>query len=882
LIENYIFRLIIHKIILRRRTILKSILLIILGVSVTFSQENNEFSNIDTLTVDKKVKEPLLLNDVKYDASDSIIINQKDNKIILYNNAKIVYGDIELTSGLIILDYKKNEVYAGRIADTDGNLSQYPVFKEGLNIVNPDSIKYNFNNQKALIWNSKSEENGMNILAALTKKQNDSIYYLKDGKVTTGGSLEGGETEDADYYFRIRKGKLVPGGKIITGFTNLYIADVPTPIGLPFAYFPSQETKEEAGFIIPNVNESNRRGYSLQNGGYYLPISEFFDLTILGDYYTNGSYGINLSSQYKKRYKYTGNFSVRYENLIAGERGLPEYSKSTIYNVRWTHSKDSKASPYSSLSASVNFGSSDYFRQSVNQLNTPNFLNNNLSSSVSYSKTFPGKAGVRFSLTSSMSQNTQSKEVNITLPTFTLSTARFYPFTKEGTPKKGLIKNINLQYSSKAENRATLPDDLLFKEGMFDNAKNGMQHTIPIQTNFKAFKFFSVSMGGNYQETWLLKTKKYSDFNQTDGAVMEEIKGFDRFAMYNFSASVTTKIYGTVNLKPKNKIQSIRHIITPSLSYSNSPSFEKYYDTYIIDAEGNTSEYTRFQGGLYSAPSKSFGSSIGLSIQNSLEAKVKPKDSTETELKKIKLLNNLNISTSYNLAAEQFKLSPIRVSTGFDIAQGFTVNTGATFDAYALDENNQRINTFNVKNGGGLLRLTSANLSTQYSINNNTFKKGMNQDQIDESTSGGGRADDLFGMSQDFSDSRQSEEYEDAEPVDLSRYIYKVPWDINLAYSLTYVNSRNQNDFSTNSLMISSNVTLTPKWRIGISTGYDFKQKGFTYTQLRFDRDLKSWRLDFSWVPFGQRSSWNFFIGIKSGLLSDLKYEKNSEPDRQL
>ena len=392
--------LIIHNIILRKRRILKAALIFILGFSVTFSQENNEVSNKDTLTVDKKVKEPLLLNDVKYDASDSIIINQKDNKIILYNNAKIVYGDIELTSGLIILDYKKNEVYAGRIADTNGNLSQYPVFKEGLNTVNPDSIKYNFNNQKALIWNSKSEENGMNILATLTKKQNDSVYYLKDGKVTTGGSLEGGETEDADYYFRIRKGKLVPGGKIITGFTNLYIWDVPTPIGLPFAYFPSQETKEEAGFIIPNVNESNRRGYSLQNGGYYLPISEFLDLTIMGDYYTNGSYGLNISSQYKKRYKYGGNFSVRYENLIEGERGLPGYGKSTIYNVRWSHSKDSKASPYSSLSASVNLGSSDYFRQSVNQLNTPNFLNNNLSSSVSYSKTFPGKAGVRFSLTS--------------------------------------------------------------------------------------------------------------------------------------------------------------------------------------------------------------------------------------------------------------------------------------------------------------------------------------------------------------------------------------------------------------------------------------------------------------------------------------------------
>ncbi len=874
--------LIIHNIILRKIKLLKAALLSIIVISFTFSQDNNLTDRADSLNVNKEDKKPLLLDNVKYDATDSIIINQKDNKITLYNNAKIIYGDIELTSGLIILDYKKNEVYAGRISDKKGNLSQYPVFIQGGNSVNPDSIKYNFDNQKALIWNSKSEENGMNILSALTKKQNDSVYFLKDGKVTTGGNLQGGETEDADYYFRIRKGKLVPGGKIITGFTNLYIADVPTPIGLPFAYFPSQETKEEAGFIIPNVNESNSRGYSLQNGGYYLPISEYFDLTILGDYYTNGSYGFNVMSQYKKIYKYSGNFSVRYENLISGERGLPGYGKSTIYNVRWSHTKDSKASPYSSLSASVNFGSSDYFRQSVNQLNTPNFLNNNLSSSISYSKTFPGKAGVRLSLTTSMSQNTQTKDVNMTLPTLTLSTGRFYPFVKEGTPKKGFIKNINMQYSSKAENRATFSDDLLFKEGMFDNAKNGMQHSIPISTNFKAFKHFSISMGGNYQENWFLKTNKKSDFDETNGVVIEEVEGFERFAMYNFSASVTTKIFGTVNFKPDNKIQSIRHTITPSLTYTNSPSFEKYYDTYIIDAEGNTAEYTRFEGGLYGTPRKGFSSSIGLSIQNSLEAKVKPKDSSETELKKIKLLNNLNITTSYDLAAEEFNLSPIRVSTGFDIANGLQINTGATFDAYSLDENNNRINEFNIKNGGGLVRLTSANVSAQYMLNNNTFKKGMNQDQIDESTSGGGRADDLFGMSQDFSDSRQSQEDDNEEPIDLTRYRYQVPWDINLAYSLTYANSRNQNDFSTNSLMISSNVSLTPKWRIGASTGYDFKQKGFTYTQIRFDRDLKSWRLDFSWVPFSPRASWNFFIGIKSGLLSDLKYEKRSEPDRNL
>ncbi|MDC0034684.1 putative LPS assembly protein LptD, partial [Flavobacteriaceae bacterium] len=367
----------------------------------------------------------------------------------------------------------------------------------------------------------------------------------------------------------------------------------------------------------------------------------------------------------------------------------------------------------------------------------------------------------------------------------------------------------------------------------------------------------------------------------------DTMSGFDRFGTYNYNASVTTKIYGILNFKPKNKIQSIRHTMTPSISYSNNPSFEKYYDTYIIDANGNTAEYTRFQGGLYGAPGKNYSSSIGLSIQNTLEAKVKPKDSTQTELRKINIFKNLNISTSYNLAAEEFQLSPVRISGSIDLARGFSVNTGATFDPYALDDDNKRIPVFNSKVGEGLLRMTSANISTQYQLNNNTFKRGQTEDQINESTSGGGRDDDLFGVSQDFSDSRQNqeseeEEEEEEEEINLTNYIYKMPWSLNLAYSLTYNNSRRQKDFSTNSLMISSNLSLTPKWTVGISSGYDFKQKGFTYTQLRFDRDLDSWKLDFSWVPFSPRASWNFFIGIKSGLLSDLKYEKRSEPDRSL
>ncbi|MEL0202523.1 MAG: putative LPS assembly protein LptD, partial [Flavobacteriaceae bacterium] len=314
-----------------------------------------------------------------YTAKDSIRINKKENKLYLYNEAEMQYQDILLKSGIIVLDYSTNEVYAGRIAiDTLGTLDQFPYFRQGSNEVNPDSIRFNFDTQKALIWNSKSAEAGMNVFAGFTKKENDSVYYLQNAKVTTAGELE-----DADYYFKTRKAKLVPKGKIVTGFTNMYIADVPTPVALPFAYFPS--TQEQAsGFIFPTIGENNNRGYAIQNGGYYFDLSDYFNLTLLADYYTNGSYGLATSSTYKKRYKYSGSLSLRYEKLVTGERGLPGYANSTVFNVRWSHAKDAKASPYSNFSASVNYGSSDYYQQSVNQLNSPNFLNNNLSSSISY------------------------------------------------------------------------------------------------------------------------------------------------------------------------------------------------------------------------------------------------------------------------------------------------------------------------------------------------------------------------------------------------------------------------------------------------------------------------------------------------------------------
>jgi lipopolysaccharide assembly outer membrane protein LptD (OstA) len=833
-------------------------------------------------------KKPLLLAEVEYKAKDCVQIDRKNNKLILYNEAELYYQDIELRAGIIILDYQTNEVNAGRI-ELDSTLVQYPFFKQGSNEVNPDSIRFNFDTQKALIWNSKSGQNGMDIFAALTKKQNDSVYFIKDARVSTAGKLIGGEDEGIDYYFKVRKGKIIPGGKIISGLTNMFIADVPTPVGLPFAYFPSSQTKE-SGFIIPSIGESNLRGYYIQNGGYYLGLSDYFDLTLIADYYTNGSYGFRGDSQYNVRYKYRGTFSFRYENLINEARGLPEYSKSTVFNVRWNHSKDPKSSPNSTFSASVNFGSSDYYRQSVNQLNSPNFLNNNLSSSISYSKSFPEYPRVNISLTTAMSQNSQSKSVNLTLPTFQANMERIYPFAPKVGAKKGLFQNINFQYTSRAENRIITTEEALFGPSMFDNSKMGMKHTIPLSTNFKLFKYLSMSASANYDEVWTQNTVRFSDYDPELGrAVKDTINNIGAFRQYSLSASLGTTVYGTFNFGEDKKIQSIRHTIRPAISYTNKPSFERYYDTYIVDADGNSAEYTRYQNSLFGIPSKALSNSMGISIGNNFEAKVRDKDSTATGPKKIVLLNNLNISTSHNFAADSLRWSPLRMSSGFSLLQGkMSINFGSTFDPYALDENKVRVNKFNIANGGGLLRLTSANINMNYSFSSTQLEGNREEGEEDleqrnqrEATSSGGRDDDLFGRAEDFTDRRMNDaENTDPAPTYPS-YRTKIPWDLKIAYSLTYNNSRGQRDFSNNSLMFSGNVDLTPKWKVGVSSGYDFKGQGFTYTQLRFNRDLNSWRLNFSWVPFSDRASWNFFIGIKSDLLSDIKYEKQSLPNRR-
>tara|TARA_R110000823_G_scaffold79970_2_gene182196 strand:- start:10727 stop:13441 length:2715 start_codon:yes stop_codon:yes gene_type:complete len=844
----------------------------------------------DTVKTDTIKPEKETLTDVvDYYGEDYVLLNRKENKVYMYNKAYIIYGDMRIDAGLIILDYNKNEVYAKGI-DSAGVYSQRPVFVQANNKVEPDSIRYNFDTEKALVYNSRTEQNGFRVIADVTKKVNDSVVYLRNVKFTTSKNID-----DPEYYFYTRKAKFVPKKKVVTGLTNMYIADVPTPVGLPFAYFPLTEDRT-SGFIIPSFGDNNSRGFFFQNGGYYFAISEYLDLSLLGDYYTNGSYALRGETSYALRYKFKGNVSARFEKLVEEERGFPNFSETSIYNIRWSHSQDTKSSPSSRFSASVNIGSSKYFSQSINQTNNASALVNTLSSSISYSKSFEGEPQVNLSVAATHSQNTNTEAISMSLPNLNTSVSRIYPFAPKDGVKKGIIQNINFQYDLSAENRIQTTDSLFFKSEMFNSAQIGAQHNIPVTTNFKILKYLSASAGTNFRETWVLKStrQRYDQAinNGLGGIVKDTVSGFESYRTYNFSTSLGTTLYGLFNFGKNNKIQAVRHVVRPSISYNINPAFDRYYDEFIIpetanEAAGEVVEYSRFENTLYGPPNKVYSSSIGMALSNTFEAKVRDRDTTALEPKKVTLLNNLNFSTAYNLAGDSLKWSPLQFTGSIPIVPKLDFNFSGSLDPYALDNNNQKIDVFNIDNGGSLFRLTNANVSINYSFSSKDFdgsgKKDLDRTE-NETFRNGGRPDDLFGDATDIYDGQiYKEDDEEVDKTNVAWFNYSIPWDMRLAYTITYGNSQRQNEISSQSLMVSTNMELAPRWTVGVSSGYDFKNKGVTLTQFRFQRDLESWQMSFNWTPIGSiNTAWYFFIGIKSSVLSDIKYDKRRESDKQL
>ena len=815
---------------------------------------------IDTIKIDTIVKSKSSVESkITHNAVDYILQNAKTKQIELYNQAHVTYEDIDLKAGYILIDNKKNTLFAKGIKDSLG-YTQRPVFKQGSQESEQDSMFYNFKTKRAIIYGIKTTQSGMITYGKKTKRVNDSTVFLQDLKFTTSKKV------NPDYYIKTRKAKLVPGKKIIVGLSNLVIADVPTPVAIPFAYFPMTDTRA-SGFIIPTWGEASNQGYFLQNGGYYLAFNDYLDISLMGDVYTNGSWGLRTESNYVMRYKFSGNFSLRYENLIRSVKGFDDYSKSSNFNIQWSHSQDSKSNPNSRFSASVNLGSSKYFRESLNEVNNSDFLTNTLSSSVSYYKKFVGTP-FNLNATASHSQNTNTQEITMTLPSLQVNMDRVYPFAGKGGIKRNALQKIGMNYSMKGDYRINTVDSLFFKPQMFETAKAGVQHTASANTNMKVLKYFTLSPSANFKEVWNWDyINRYYD-PTTGTAIKDTVRGFKSFREYSAGVSLGTSIYGVFNFK--GRIKSIRHTIRPSITYGYRPDFADKYNQQVQKSIDPTDilTYSPFEDGIYGRPGAGLSNSIGINISNVLEAKIASKDSLNTEDEKITLLNNLNFSASYNIAADSLKWSPVSMNAGTRFFKDkLSINFGATLDPYQIDGNGNRINKIN----SNIFRLTNANISANISLSSKDFEKKEKKTSTNTNQNQFGNSD------------TNTPKKKDDNIKETKLYNATIPWSINIAYAINYSDYGFANSgIGSNSLMFNGNLELSPKWKVRYSSGYDFKNNGFTYTRLGFTRDLDSWSFSFDWSPFGDNKSYYFRIGVNSSMLSDLKWEKRNLPDRLL
>lgn len=832
----------------------------------------------DTIVVDSIKPKETVEDIITHVAKDYTIQNAKDRTVTLYNEANITYTDIDLKAGIIIVDYKKNTLFAKGIIDSTGYV-QRPVFKQGSQESEQDSMIYNFKSKRAIIYGLKTKQGEMFTYGTKTKRVNDSTVYVRKIRFTTS------EKKIPDYYIGTDKAKLVPGKKIIVGASNLVLADVPTPLFIPFAYFPITETSV-SGFLFPTFDTgSSQRGIGLQNGGYYFAINDYVDLALQGDVWSNGSWGGRMNSNYKKRYRFSGNFSLNFENIVNGIRGFDDFSRANNFNVRWSHSQDSKASPNSRFTASVNLGSSRFFRESLNQFNISQSQTNTFNSSINYSKKFVGTP-FNMNVTATHQQNTNTGIITMTLPSLNFTMDRQFPFAGKGGIQKTPIQKMGFNYNMQGQYLINTTDEDFFTARMFETARSGVQHTTSTSTNIKALKYFTLSPSANYEEVWQFDFIEQNYDVAEDLVVTDTLRGFKTYREYNAGVSLSTTVYGRFEFK-KGRLKAIRHTFRPTVSYNYRPDFrDRYIRQVQQSADANDlREYTIFDQGIYGAPSGGLSNSIGITLNNVLEAKVAPKDpDSDEEDEKITLLNNFNFTSSYNIAADSLRWSPVTMSAGTRLLKDkLAINFNGSLDPYQVNDNGIRINRFNPN----IFRLTRANLTANYSISSKDLEKNKDDKKKAKSTNGNQDVGDIIGADINPTDQFGQRKNINTAPEDQNKeaqlFRAKVPWSVNLAYSASYNNNGvDPGEIGIHSLMFSGNLELSPKWKLGYSSGYDIRNGAFTFSRFNFSRDLDSWQFNFNWVPFGAQSSYTFFIGVKSTVLADLKWDKVRPPDRNL
>ncbi len=857
----------------------------------------------DSVNINTQVKQkPNQIDaEINYTAKDSIVFLGNGTGF-LHGECDVKYKNINLKADFVRVSMDSSLLFARGNTDSLGTKIGEPVFSENEKSYSSRELTYNLRSKKGYIRQVVTQEGEGYIISERTKKTSDDVFCMTDGKYTTCDNHD-----HPDFYLSISKGKVKPGGYIVTGPAHLVIADVPLPIAIPFGFFPFT-SQYSSGVLMPNYADELTRGFGLTNGGYYFAINDYADLEVRGDVYTKGTWAIRGTSSYLKRYKFRGTLGIEYRIDVTGEEGMSDYNKLKSFKISWSHSQDQKANPNFNFSSSVNFSTSGFNKNNINYYSQPEKNSENTKySSINITKRFPSIPSLSLSGSMSITQRTKDSTLSVSLPSLNISYSTFYPFKrKEAVGKERWYEKISMRYTGALANSIdNINEKLILHSSLQRDWRNGMKHNIPVSATFNILKYINISPTVNYTERWYLRSinKSWDKDRQID--VTDTVSKFSRVYDFNMGVSATTKLYGfykPVSFLFGNKIDRIRHVMTPSIGFGYTPDFGDprwgYYDTYtksVRDASNpnvyhdSEVQYSHYQGSLYGVPGTGKSGSINFSLGNNVEMKVRnDKDTTGTNpFKKISLIDNFSINGNYNLAIDSMRWSVFSTSLRIKITDSYSLNLSAGFDPYMYGLNSNgdpvRINKLRWANGG-FPRFQGTSTSYSYTINNDTFKKLFGKKEGTKNTgqsSASGNENEQGSANPGTSAGNQK-----AQTGDDGYQKVTIPWSISINYSIQYMPKMDDFDFDkmeynmafTHNLSLNGNLSLTNNWKISANSTYDFEYKKFTYTSINVNRSLHCWSMSGSIVPFGVYKSYSFHIGVNASMLADLKYDKQSEP----
>ena len=839
---------------------------------------------------------------VKYSAEDSLVYDAESGTAYLYGNSKVDYENMKLTSDKVYMNLDKSTVRATGTVDStaEGGIKGKPVFTMGKDEYKSDTMAFNFKSKKGLIKGIYTEQQDGFLSGEVGKRDSTGSIYLQHGRYTTC------DKPHPDFYIALSRAKVRPGKDVVFGPAYLVVADVPLPLAIPYGFFPFSK-KYSSGFIMPSYGDESDRGFYLRDGGYYFAISDKWDLKLLGEIYTKGSWGVSAASNYRKRYRYSGSFLFSYQDSKTGDKGLPDFAEQESFKIQWNHRQDPKANPYSSLAASVNFATSSYERNNLNSMYNPQTLTQSTrTSSVSWSTGF-SSIGLSLSATTNLAQNMRDSSIQITLPDLNISLSRFYPFKRKHlVGKERWYEKISMSYTGQLANSISTKEDKLLHSNLIKDWKNAFQHTIPVQANFTLFNYINVTPSFNFTDRMYSKkvTRGWDNTLQKE-VVRDTTYGFHNVYNWSMSVGASTKLYGFWVPNRKlfgDKIQAIRHVFTPQVSFSYAPNFGArrygYYDSYqYTDASGNVKlvEYSPFQDELYSVPGKYKTEMISWDVSNNIEMKIKS-DKDTTGYKKISIIDELGASMSYNAAADFHRWSDLSMRLRLKWWKNYTFSMNAQFATYAyeLDANGKPYVGNHTEWGYGRLpRFQGMSQNFSFTLNPEKFKKwfGRKDDKDDDKVSVDSDGPDT-NIESNMDDDLEKGKYAAkkkrgniAETDDDGYMSFNMPWSLTIGYGIT-MRENTAGKFNTKTmrypykftqtLNFSGNIRISDGWNINFSSGYDFENHAMSMTTASLSRDLHCFNMSAS-VVLAPYTSYNFTFRCNAATLTDaLKYDKRS------